>query len=339
MKTFVTGACGFIGSHLAEALVREGHDVTAMAIINARDTFGWLDDVATPEYCPPSANVRPGEITWVHANLQKVRGDVRDAEQMRRLIKGHDIVFHLAALGSVPYSYEAPRSFIDTNVTGTLNVLEACKEAGAKLVHTSTSEVYGTALYTPQDEKHPLQAQSPYAASKIAADKLVEAYTCTYGMDTVTLRPFNTYGPRQSERAVIPTIIRQALDPQCKIIRLGNQATARDFVYVADTVDAFMACIGLSGVFNCTGNLQFPISAVAEIIIRNQLFGSPKEVVFGNEGLTRPAESEVERLQGDFSKLEEATGWRPQTPFVQGISNTIDWWRTREFRPDIGMVA
>lgn len=312
MKAFVTGACGFIGSHLAETLVAAGHNVTAMAIINARDTFGWLDECE---------------------GMTKVRGDVRDAEQMRRLIKGHDIVFHLAALGSVPYSYEAPRSVFDTNAGGTLNVLEACREAGAKLVHTSTSEVYGTALYTPQDEKHPLQAQSPYAASKIAADKLVEAYTCTYGMDTVTLRPFNTYGPRQSERAVIPSIIRQALDPQCKLIRLGSISTKRDFLYVEDTARAFIAVARMNGVWNAGSGITRTIEEVAYQI---QCLTTLKNLK-ADESRKRPIQSEVYCLQANGDSLSPHWGARIILP--QGLKHTIDWWRTREFRPDLDMVA
>lgn len=316
MKAFVTGACGFIGSHLTEALIKEGHDVTAMAIISARDTFGWLDEI----------------------EVRKVRGDVRDAEQMRRLIAGHDIVFHLAALGSVPYSYEAPRSFIDTNITGTLNVLEACKETGAKLVHTSTSEVYGTALYTPQDEKHPLQAQSPYAASKIAADKLVEAYTCTYGMDTVTLRPFNTFGPRQSERAVIPSFIRQALDPDCEEIRLGDTTPKRDFLYVADTVQAFLEASKLDGgTWNVGAGTSYGICIVCSLI--NEIMAPKKLITSNDKERLRPDHSEVMELQADPLAFMDATIWQPGTSLEQGLKYTIDWWRTRESRPDVGMVA
>lgn len=307
MKAFVTGACGFIGSHLAEALVKEGHDVTAMAIISARDTFGWLDEI----------------------DIRKVRGDVRDAEQMRSLIKGHDIVFHLAALGSVPYSYEAPRSFIDTNVTGTLNVLEACKATGAKLVHTSTSEVYGTALYTPQDEKHPLQAQSPYAASKIAADKFVEAYHRTYEMSCVTVRPFNCYGPRQSERAVIPSIIRQAFDPSCKEIKVGNLKTRRDFSYVSDTVAAFIKVMSYDGVWNHGYGTSDTIQTIVDAI--KFTYDVTKPVVSDPDRL-RPETSEVFDLVSG-GKLHARLG------LAEGLTKTVAWWRTREFRPDVGMVA
>lgn len=313
MKAFVTGACGFIGSHLAEALVAAGHDVTAMAIYSARDTFGWLDECE---------------------GMRKVRGDVRDAEQMRRLIKGHDIVFHLAALGSVPYSYEAPRSVFETNATGTLNVLEACREAGAKLVHTSTSEVYGTARYTPQDINHPLQAQSPYAASKIAADKLVEAYTNTFDMDTVTLRPFNAYGPRQSERAVIPSIIRQALDPRCEKIEIGNPSTSRDLTYVADTVRAFLAVMSLHGTWNAGTGRAAQIGGMAHVISKK--CGGEKRIssVLSRR---RPDGSEVGNLVADIGPISQY--WEPQITLTEGLKLTIGWWRTRTFRPDLGMVA
>lgn len=310
MKAFVTGACGFIGSHLAEALVKKGHDVTAMAIYSARDTFGWLDECE---------------------GMRKVRGDVRDAEQMRRLIQGHEIVFHLAALGSVPYSYEAPYSVFETNVGGTRNVLEACREAGAKLIHTSTSEVYGTAVYTPQDEKHPIQAQSPYAASKYAADLFVNAYTLTYGMETVTLRPFNTYGPRQSERAVIPSIIRQYLTADS--VNLGNVWTRRDFTYVDDTVQAFLFAAPLTGVWNAGFGESITIHDVAR-----KVCGGTKLIEF-SENRTRPEESEVGALVADASAFTRKTGWKPTISLDDGIQKTIDWWRSRASTVGVGMVA
>ena len=322
MKAFVTGACGFIGSHLAEALVAAGHDVTAMGIYSARDTFGWLDEIHPP----------------VGRSMRKVRGDVHDAELMRRLIKRHDIVFHLAALGSVPYSYAAPRSVFETNAGGTLNVLEACRDAEAKLVHTSTSEVYGTALYTPQDENHPLQAQSPYAASKIAADKLVEAYTNTFDMDTVTLRPFNTYGPRQSERAVIPAMIRQLLDPRCKEIRVGDCFTERDFVFVADTVRAFMAAAMLdSGIWNVGTGMSISIAGVGSIL--NQIMAPPKLVVPGDQERLRPERSEVRKLEACAQPFMEATGWKPTMGLREGLQHTLHWWATRTLTSNFGMVA
>lgn len=322
MKTLVTGACGFIGSHLSEALVAVGHDVTAMAIYSARDTFGWLDECE---------------------GMRKVRGDVRDAEQMRRLVQSHDIVFHLAALGSVPYSYEAPRSVFETNAIGTLNVLEACREAGAKLVHTSTSEVYGTALYTPQDINHPLQAQSPYAASKIAADKLVEAYTATFDMDTVTLRPFNTYGPRQSERAVIARIMRQALDPDCERIEIGDIRPKRDFTYVDDTVRAFLAAMNLQGCYNAGSGRSITIEELAQQIRQLSGLGTlptrlPK-VLVSTADHSRPDKSEVWELCADAEPLRRCTGWEPSVSLTEGLQRTMAWRCQRPFLPDLDMVA
>ncbi|MCC7017231.1 MAG: SDR family NAD(P)-dependent oxidoreductase, partial [Rhodospirillales bacterium] len=210
----VTGADGFIGSHLAEALARLGARVTALACYNSFDSHGWLDEIDIE----------------LRARLRCVRGDIRDPGAMLRLVDGHADVFHLAALIAIPFSYEAPASYVATNVQGTLNLLEAARAAGIKrFVHTSTSEVYGTALRTPIDESHPLQGQSPYSASKIGADMMAESFARSFGLPVVTLRPFNTYGPRQSERAVIPTIIRQALDPNCASIRLGSLDPKREF--------------------------------------------------------------------------------------------------------------
>ena len=283
-----------------------------MAIYSARDTYGWLDGI----------------------DVRKVRGDVRDAEQMRRFIKGHDIVFHLAALGSVPYSYDAPRSVFETNATGTLNVLEACREADAKIIHTSTSEVYGTALYTPQDERHPLQAQSPYAASKIAADKLVESYQRAYGLQAAVLRPFNTYGPRQSERAVIPTIIRQCLDPECKAIKLGRTNTIRDMMYVGDTVKAFLAVMPLEGVYNAGTNQSVFIREIVQDIKR--ALHSDKRMQ-GSTERNRPDDSEVCMLEADARLLSRH--WVSETTLEDGLKETIEWWKTRSFRNGVEMMT
>src|SRR5713226_7689674 len=206
-KILVTGADGFIGSHLTEALVSAGAEVTALAQYNSFDSYGWLDDLSEP----------------IRGKVNLVRGDVRDAAFIDRLVHGHEIVFHLAALIAIPYSYLAPQSYVETNVLGTLNVLEAARQHGTeRIVHTSTSEVYGTALTMPIDESHPLQGQSPYSASKIAADMMAEAFARSFGVPVVILRPFNTFGPRQSERAIIGTIIRQALDPSCPAIMVGD---------------------------------------------------------------------------------------------------------------------
>ena len=225
-KILVTGADGFIGSHLTEALISAGAEVTALAQYNSFDSYGWLDDLPEP----------------IRGKVNLVRGDVRDAAFIDRLVHGHEIVFHLAALIAIPYSYVAPQSYVETNVLGTLNVLEAARQHGTeRIVHTSTSEVYGTALTMPIDESHPLQGQSPYSASKIAADMMAEAFARSFGVPVIILRPFNTFGPRQSERAIIATIIRQALDPSCPAIMVGDATTVRDLTFVTDTAAAFMA--------------------------------------------------------------------------------------------------
>src|SRR5258708_2657523 len=224
-KILVTGADGFIGSHLTEALVSAGADVTALAQYNSFDSHGWLDDLPEP----------------IRRKLNLVRGDIRDAAFVGRLVHGHEIVFHLAALIAIPYSYLAAQSYVETNTLGTLNVLEAARQHGTeRVVHTSTSEVYGTAVKMPIDESHPLQGQSPYSASKIAADMMAEAFARSFGVPIIILRPFNTFGPRQSERAVIGTIIRQALDSSCSRILVGDATTVRDLTFVTHTAAAFM---------------------------------------------------------------------------------------------------
>ena len=347
MKCFVTGADGFIGSHLAEALVAEGHEVTALAQYSSFDIYGWLDECSDCTFVIREAiksdiKLFAGGINYVDdypGVLRKVRGDIRDGPQMINLMQGHDIVFHLAALISVPYSYLAVQSFIDTNVTGTMNVLNAALNVGAKVVHTSTSEVYGTAVYTPQDEKHPLQAQSPYAASKIAADKLVESFHLTYGLPVITLRPFNTYGPRQSERAVIPTILRQAVDPKCEQIRLGDVTPRRDFNYVDDTVAAFIAAMGLFGddddvfaePYNVGSGECYSIGEVAQIATKKSIRGEAKR--------HRPEGSEVHVLRADASRFRAATSWQPKVGLAEGLRRTADWWREREYRPDAEMMV
>ena len=316
MKVFVTGADGFIGSHLCEALRDDGYDVTGLALYNSFDNFGWLDEVE---------------------GVEKVRGDVRDAEQMRALIKGHDIVFHLAALISVPYSYEATQSFIDTNVTGTLNVLMAARETDAKVIHTSTSEVYGTAQYVPQDEKHPINPQSPYAASKVAADALVTSFHHTYGLPAVILRPFNTYGPRQSERAVLATMIRQSLDANRHQIVLGNLDSERDFIYVDDTVRAFMAAANVGfGVYNVGTGIAYSIRAAATVVVGQV---SPPKAVISIKSRFRPPTSEVVVLRCDAREFMRHTEWKPQVSFHQGIKRTVFWWRNRRHYPGLENVA
>lgn len=315
-RVLITGADGFIGSHLAEELVTAGARVTALSLYNAFDGNGWLDSLA--------------EETRAALTIQ--RGDVRDAAFMLRLVERQEVVFHLAALIGIPYSYVAAQSYVDVNVSGTLNLLEAARRSPVeRLIHTSTSEVYGTALTTPIDETHPLQGQSPYAASKIAADVMVEAYVRSFELPAVTLRPFNTYGPRQSERAVIPTIIRQAIDPHCRVICIGDVTPRRDFNYVADTVDAF---IGLAAapsvehgtVYNSGTGQAVSIGEVVERILR--ITGSNKPVE-SEASRRRPDNSEVRLLLADHRRLSAATGWQPRVTLDEGLERTATWWRER----------
>jgi UDP-glucose 4-epimerase len=313
-RVVVTGAEGFIGSHLTEALVRAGAAVTALCLYNSFGKAGWLDSL-------------PGET---RAAVRIVFGDIRDPHMMRSLIDGQDMVFHLAALIAIPYSYAAPQSYVDTNVSGTLNVLEAVRAGGAgRLVHTSTSEVYGTAQFTPISEAHPLQGQSPYSASKIAADHMVEAYVRSFEVPAVILRPFNTFGPRQSERAVIPTAVRQALDPACTEIRLGDLAPVRDFNYVADIAGAFLAAgtadrLAFGRAYNAGSGQSVTIGEMTERV--RDLTDCNKPIV--EESVRRrPAKSEVFELLADARAFSEATGWQSDVGFEPGLERTIAWWR------------
>jgi NAD dependent epimerase/dehydratase len=315
-KILVTGADGFIGSHLTEALVAAGADVTALAQYNSFDSYGWLDDLP--------------ELTRRKLNL--VRGDIRDAAFVSRLVSGHTIVFHLAALIAIPYSYVAPQSYVETNILGTLNVLEAARQHGTeRVVSTSTSEVYGTATKMPIDESHPLQGQSPYSASKVAADMMAEAFARSFGVPVVILRPFNTFGPRQSERAIIGAIIRQVLDPSCSAIMVGDATTVRDLTFVTDTAAAFMAAgiaadIEYGQAYNAGSQRAIKISDLIEIIL--QLTSSHKSVVQEEKRL-RPTNSEVRALLADSTRFVRATGWSPQVKLQEGLKRTVDWWRAR----------
>jgi len=315
-RILVTGADGFIGSHLTEALVATGAKVTALAQYNSFDSHGWLDDL-------PESTRRKLDI---------VRGDIRDAALVGRLVSSQAIVFHLAALIAIPYSYLAPQSYVETNVLGTLNVLEAARQHGTeRVVHTSTSEVYGTAITMPIDESHPLQGQSPYSASKIAADMMAEAFARSFGVPVVTLRPFNTFGPRQSERAVIGAIIRQALDPSCPAIMVGDATTVRDLTFVTDTAAAFMAAgvatdIEYGQAYNAGSQRAIKISDLIDIIV--ELTSSNKPVLQDEKRL-RPTNSEVRALLADSSRFKRATGWSPQVPLQEGLKRTVDWWRSR----------
>ena len=316
IRTLVTGADGFIGSHLTEALVRGGASVTALAQYNSFDSAGWLDELPDPE----------------RREIRVVRGDVRDAEFVRRLLEGQEVVFHLAALIAIPFSYEAPASYVATNVLGTVNVLEAARAAEIRrVVHTSTSEVYGTARTTPITEDHPLVGQSPYAASKMAADMFALSFHRAYGLPVTILRPFNTYGPRQSERAVIPTLLRQALDPRCDVIRVGDLTPERDFNFVEDTVRAFLAlaaepdgCIGQ--VYNAGSGRMVRVGDVLELV--RAVTGTTKPVVT-EDARKRPAASEVMVLMADSTRLCAATGWAPETSLEVGLRRTAEWWTQR----------
>jgi NAD dependent epimerase/dehydratase len=309
----VTGAEGFIGSHLVELLVQRGHRVRAMVLYNMFSSSAWLETLSSD----------------VLDQVDVVFGDVRDPASARELVEGAATVYHLAALGSVPYSYSAPRSFLDTNTIGTMHVLEAVRACRTpRLVHTSTSETYGTARTVPISESHPLQAQSPYAASKVAADKLVESYYLSFGVPAVTLRPFNTFGPRQSTRAVIPQIITQ-LAAGSRQIKLGALDPTRDFCYVTDTAQAFVelgeapASAVVGELFNCGPGDDIAIGKLAEDIVR--FMGVEADIVEDAQRL-RPKDSEVMRLVCDASRLRERTGWRPRFTRDEGLRETIAWF-------------
>jgi len=315
-KVIVTGADGFIGSHLTEALVSAGAAVTALAQYNSFDSHGWLDDL--PEL--------------VRDRLNLVRGDVRDAAFTGRLVQGHEIVFHLAALIAIPHSYIAPQSYVETNVLGTLNVLEAARQHGIeRIVHTSTSEVYGTALTMPINESHPLQGQSPYSASKIAADMMAESFARSFGVPVVILRPFNTFGPRQSERAIIGTLIRQALDPASSAIMVGDATTVRDLTFITDTTAAFVAA-GLSAnlefgqAYNAGNQRAIMVGDLIDLIV--DLTSCSKPVIQDNKRL-RPPNSEVRALLADCTRFTRATGWAPQVTLREGLERTLEWWQRR----------
>ena len=308
----VTGADGFIGSHLTEALVKAGAKVRALCIYNSLGSRGWLDGL-------------PAEVA---DQIEFVLGDVRDARFVDSLCEGRAIVFHLAALIAIPYSYKAPESFIDTNVKGTMNVLEAVRRHGCeRLVSTSTSEVYGTPATLPIRETHPLQGQSPYSASKIAADKMCEAYHCSFEVPVVTLRPFNTYGPRQSARAVLPTMLEQLIRGR-KEITLGALAPKRDLTFVSDTVDGFLRAGLTKGIEGDTIQLGTGRSvSIGDLFeIAKRVTGSDATVKQAEERL-RPNKSEVMVLESDPAYAKERLDWTPQISLEEGISRTVDWMR------------
>ncbi len=308
-KVLVTGADGFIGSHLTEALLDKGYSVRALAQYNSFNNWGWLEEI-TPR-----------------SGLEIVCGDVRDPDFCRELCRGIDTVYHLAALIAIPYSYSAPDSYVDTNIKGTLNMCQAARDAACnRIVVTSTSEVYGTAQYVPIDEKHPRQPQSPYSATKIGADAIAHSFYNAFDLPVVTARPFNTYGPRQSARAIIPTIITQIAAGRDKI-RLGDLTPTRDFNFVADTAAGFIALGETPGIegrdINIATGREVSMAQTLETIVR--LMGREVEEVTDSQRL-RPAKSEVNRLLGDNTLITTLTDWRPRHSLEDGLRRTIDWF-------------
>jgi dTDP-glucose 4,6-dehydratase len=310
----VTGADGFIGSHLAEALVRRGYNVRAFVMYNSFNSWGWLDQ-------------SPAEIK---SNIDVFAGDIRDSYGVKSAMEGCGAVLHLAALIGIPYSYHSPGSYIDTNVTGTLNIVQAAREHGStRVIHTSTSEVYGTALFVPITEEHPLQGQSPYSASKIGADQIAMSFYCSFATPVTIVRPFNTYGPRQSARAVIPTIIAQ-IAAGARRIRLGSLHPTRDFSYISDTVNGFLAALesgaGVGEVINLGSNYEISIAETAQLIA--ELMGTDIEID-SDDVRIRPDRSEVERLWADNGKAAKLLGWRPEyggrEGLARGLEETIEW--------------
>lgn len=318
----VTGADGFIGSHLTELLLSKGYKVKALSLYNSFNNWGWLEDVNTD------------------SNLEIIIGDIRDPHFCRNLTKDIDVVFHLAALIAIPYSYSAPDSYIDTNIRGTVNMCHAALEAGVqKFVHTSTSEVYGTAQYVPIDEKHPLQPQSPYSATKIAADAMAMSFHNAYDLPLVIARPFNTYGPRQSARAVIPTIISQIANGK-KQIQLGDLSPTRDFNYVTDTCRGFLDLANCQNAVGDTVNIgsNFEISVEDTLKLIRELMNSEVEIETEAQRL-RPEKSEVNRLWCDNKKIFELTGFQPQHSIREGLEKTIRWFtqpaNLKKYKTDI----
>jgi NAD dependent epimerase/dehydratase len=309
-RVFITGAEGFIGSHLTELLARESAHVRALCKYNSFNDWGWLEAVPCL------------------ADIEVVTGDICDSHQCLKLVKGTDLVLHLAALIPIPYSYSAPDSYVDTNVKGTLNLCHAALAAGVeRFVHTSTSEVYGTAQYVPIDERHPLNAQSPYSATKIGADAIVHSFCCSFDMPGVIARPFNTYGPRQSARAVIPTIVSQLINGLMEI-HLGDLQTTRDFTYVEDTCRGLMAIASMDGglgeVFHIGSNTEI---SVGDLFQRIATLAGIKARIVEDPNRRRPAKSEVLRLLCDNRKLKGATGFEPRVELDEGLRRTIAWFR------------
>lgn len=327
-RVVVTGADGFIGSHLTEALVRAGYNVRAFVLYNSFNSWGWLD------HCAPD----------VKGKFEVFSGDIRDPHGVKEALKGCDAVLHLAALISIPYSYHSPDAYVDTNVRGTLNVLQAARELGIRrLIHTSTSEVYGTARFVPITEEHPLQGQSPYSATKIAADQLAYSFHASFGLPVTILRPFNTYGPRQSARAVIPTVITQIAAGQ-RQIKLGAVSPTRDFNFVRDTVGAFLAALaserGVGEVVNVGSNFEISIGETAGLIA--EVMNVEIDIVTDEQRL-RPENSEVERLWAANARAKQLFGWQPEYAgrdgFRRGLTETVRWFsqaeNLRDYKADL----
>lgn len=315
VKILVTGADGFIGSHLVERLVKLGHSVKAFVFYNSFGTWGWLDSLSSE----------------IKSNIEVVMGDIRDPHGVKTAMQGCDCVLHLAALIGIPYSYYSPDTYIDTNVKGTLNVVQAARELGVKkVVHTSTSEVYGTARYVPIDEAHPLQGQSPYSASKIGADQIAMSFYSSFGVPISIIRPFNTFGPRQSARAFIPTVITQIASGLNKI-KLGSLTPTRDFTFVTDTANAFAAIAESDNTIGEVINVgsHFEISMENTVNMIAELMGVNIEIIHDTQRI-RPKNSEVERLWADHSKALRLTNWKPeyngQDGFKRGLQETIQWF-------------
>lgn len=311
-KVLVTGADGFIGSHLVEALLERGCDVRAFVFYNSFNSWGWLDTL-------PPEKLKA---------LDVFAGDIRDPNGVAKAMEGCDVVFHLAALIAIPFSYHSPDSYVDTNIKGTLNILQAANKLGTeRVLVTSTSEVYGTAQYAPIDEKHPFQGQSPYSATKIGADRLAESFFRSFDTPVVIVRPFNTYGPRQSARAVIPTVITQLLSGQTEL-RLGSLTPTRDFNYVKDTAQGFIALAESDATIgqeiNIATGVEHTIGDVANVLIAEL---NPDAKIVTDEQRLRPDASEVFRLMGDNTKITTLTSWRPSHDLQAGLRDTIDWFK------------
>ncbi len=321
-QILVTGANGFIGSHLTEELVKKGYKVRAFVHYNSFNSWGWLD-------------ILPQEI---REEIEIFPGDIRDDNIVRKAVKGIDTIYHLAALIAIPYSYHAPNSYVETNIKGTLNILNAAKDLGTRrILITSTSEVYGTAQYVPIDEKHPFQGQSPYSATKIGADRLAEAFYRSFATPITIVRPFNTYGPRQSLRAVIPTIITQLLKGE-EMIKLGSLTPTRDFNYVKDTVNGFIEIAKTNETIgeeiNIATQKEISIGALAEELIKQI---NPKAIIISDEQRIRPEKSEVNRLLGANEKIKRLTNWEPQYTLEQGLAETITFFKDNIDKYKVGL--